>query len=175
MPRSRFEIAVDGIAYVAVDPGALGRPAADINAATLAQIRTRFQDRINTALATPSRPVANVGGRASATSGTLTTMLHDHRRRRGRKAPARPACASGAQPTATSPTPLMVVDQEGTSRTRAPQRVPPGAEHGKPASGRRLGNRRLAGNPGCAQRAGQPDDLDHDQRQSRSTSRSRLT
>lgn len=69
MPRSRFEISVDGLAYVPVDLAPWST--ADINAATLAQIRTRFEDRINTALDTVS-PVANVDVSSAAGSGLLT-------------------------------------------------------------------------------------------------------
>jgi uncharacterized protein len=70
-PRSRFEISVDGTAFVPVDLAPW--TTAEINAATLAQIRDRFQDRINTALDTVS-PTANVAV-TTATVGTLTNML----------------------------------------------------------------------------------------------------
>jgi len=51
-PRSRFEISVDGLPYVEVDVGPWST--AEINAATLADVRNRFQDRINAALDTVS-------------------------------------------------------------------------------------------------------------------------
>jgi phage tail sheath protein FI len=70
-PRSRFEISVDGTAYVPVDVAPW--PTVDINAATLVQIRSLFQDRINTALDSVS-PTANVAV-TTATSGSLTNML----------------------------------------------------------------------------------------------------
>ena len=56
-PRSRFEISVDGSAYVPVDLAPWASAA--INTATLAQIGTHFQNLINTALDSVS-PVANV-------------------------------------------------------------------------------------------------------------------
>jgi hypothetical protein len=56
-PRSRFEISVDGHPYVPVDIGPW--TAVEINAATLADILARFEDRINTALDSVS-PDANV-------------------------------------------------------------------------------------------------------------------
>lgn len=70
-PRSRFEVSVDGSNFVPVDLAPWST--ADINAATLTQIRNRFQDRINTALDAVS-PVANVAV-TTVTSGGLANML----------------------------------------------------------------------------------------------------
>jgi hypothetical protein len=68
-PQSRFEVSVDGTSYVQVDlaPWATG----DINAATLAQIRDHFQQRINAALDTVS-PTANVAVSTATASNFLT-------------------------------------------------------------------------------------------------------
>lgn len=70
-PRSRFEISVDDSAFVPVDLAPW--TSVEINAATLAQIRDRIQDRINTALDTVS-PIANVAV-TTVTAGTLVNML----------------------------------------------------------------------------------------------------
>ncbi|MGB5454223.1 MAG: phage tail sheath C-terminal domain-containing protein [Sedimenticolaceae bacterium] len=68
-PQSRFEVSVDGSSYVEVDIAPWAT--ADINAATLAQIRDRFQTRINAALDTVS-PIANVVVTTDTGSNFLT-------------------------------------------------------------------------------------------------------
>ncbi len=68
-PQSRFEISVDGTSYVEVDLAPWS--SADIAAATLGQIRDRFQDRINDALDTVS-PIANVAVTTATASNFLT-------------------------------------------------------------------------------------------------------
>jgi len=75
-PRSRFEISVDGLAYVPVDLAPWSTAA--ITAATLAQIRTHFEDQINTALDSVS-PVANVAVSSPSPAGlsSLLTITSD--------------------------------------------------------------------------------------------------
>jgi phage tail sheath protein FI len=68
-PQSRFEISVDGSPYVEVDLAPWST--ADINAASLAQIRNRFRDRINDALDTVST-TANVTVATDTGSNFLT-------------------------------------------------------------------------------------------------------
>ena len=71
MPRSRFEISVDGTPFVPVELGPW--TTAEINAASLANIRDRFRDRINTALDSVS-PDANVTVATESPAG-LTNLL----------------------------------------------------------------------------------------------------
>jgi uncharacterized protein len=75
-PRSRFEISVDGHPFVPVDVGPWST--AEINASSLAQIATRFEDRINTALDSVS-PDANVAVTLSSPAGlaNLLTITAD--------------------------------------------------------------------------------------------------
>ena len=71
-PRSRFEISVDGTPFVPVDLAPW--TSAEIAAASLADIRSRFQDRINTALDSVS-PDANVAVTMVTPSAGLTNLL----------------------------------------------------------------------------------------------------
>lgn len=71
-PRSRFEISVDGSAYVPVDLAPW--TSAEIAAASLVDIRTRFQDRINTALDSVSAD-ANVTVTTASPVAGLANLL----------------------------------------------------------------------------------------------------
>lgn len=75
-PRSRFEISVDGSPYVQVDLGPW--PTAQINAASMNDIRARIQDRINAALDTVATD-ANVAVTSSSPAGlgNLLTITSD--------------------------------------------------------------------------------------------------
>ena len=70
-PRSRFEVSVDGTTFVEVDVAPWST--AEINAASLTDVRNRFQDRINTALDSVS-PDANVAVTFASATG-LTNLL----------------------------------------------------------------------------------------------------
>jgi phage tail sheath protein FI len=65
-PQSRFQISVDGTAYVDVDLGPWS--GAEIGAATLNDVMDRFEDRINTALDSVS-PTVNVAVTWSSPAG----------------------------------------------------------------------------------------------------------
>ncbi|SFA78353.1 hypothetical protein SAMN05421688_0852 [Poseidonocella pacifica] len=75
-PRSRFEISVDGGAYVPVDLAPWS--SAEIGAATIGQVRDHIEQRINAALDTVS-PVANVDVSTSSPAGlaNLLTITSD--------------------------------------------------------------------------------------------------
>jgi hypothetical protein len=75
-PRSRFEVSVDGTAYVPVDLAPW--TTAQINAASSVDVRNRFQDRINTALDSVS-PDANVAVTLAspASMANLLTVTSD--------------------------------------------------------------------------------------------------